>query len=307
VAFPSDTHAIEAQVRLHGLDPATTIVLVKTREGEHTLRTEDIISAIEKEKTHLALVLFSGVQFYSGQYFDIKTVTQAGHNAGAVVGWDLAHAVGNVPLSLHDWDVDFACWCSYKYLNSGPGCIAGIFVHEKHAHPPAEEGGWAPRLAGWFGHDINTRFETGTPFKPMPGALGFRTSNPSVLCVTSLRASLDVFDRAGFAKLREKSLLLTGYLELLIDTHLSSHAARVSVITPRDPNQRGCQLSLLVARQGDDFDVHVLHRQLADKGVICDVRQPNVIRVAPTPLYNRFEDVRKFVEILKDILEQINK
>jgi len=276
---------------------------VKARPGEHTLRTEDIISTIEREGSQVALVIFSGVQFYSGQFFDMKTITEAGHSVGAVVGWDLAHAVGNVTLSLHDWNVDFACWRSYKYLNSGPGCIAGIFVHEKHALPsPAVEGSWGPRLAGWFGHDLETRFAPGTPFKPMPGVLGFRTSNPSVLCVTALRASLDLFEKAGIYKLREKSLLLTGYLELLIDTCLSSHTAKVSIITPRNPEQRGCQLSLLV-HQGEDFDVNVLHKQLEERGVICDVRQPNVIRVAPAPLYNTFEDARRFVEVLKDILE----
>lgn len=298
-AFPSDEHAVEAQVRLHGLDPAKAIVQLKPKEGEYTIKTEDIKAAIDREGSSVALVLLSGVQFYSGQFFEIEKITKYGHDVGAVVGWDLAHAAGNLPLRLHDWDVDFACWCSYKYLNSGPGAIAGIFVHEKHAVPPSTEGGWSPRLAGWFGHDLSTRFKTGVPFRPMPGALGFRSSNPSVLCVTSLRCSLDIFSRAGIEKLREKSLLLTGYLELLIDQFLTN--TNVTVITPREPEQRGCQLSFLI-KQGNNFDVDKLHSQLSKQGVVCDVRQPNVIRIAPVPLYNSFEDVRKFVIILNKLL-----
>eukprot|EP00026_Physarum_polycephalum_P009325 Phypoly_transcript_09444.p1 GENE.Phypoly_transcript_09444~~Phypoly_transcript_09444.p1 ORF type:complete len:457 (+),score=52.92 Phypoly_transcript_09444:33-1403(+) len=300
-AFPSDEHAIEAQARFHGLDPAKAIVQLKPREGEYILRTEDVKAAIDREGASLALVILSGLQFYTGQLFEMEKITKYGHDVGAVVGWDLAHATGNVPLKLHDWNVDFACWCSYKYLNSGPGAIAGIFVHEKHAIPPAQEGGWSPRLAGWFGHELDTRFKTGIPFKPMPGALGFRCSNPSVLCITSLRCSLDIFERAGIQNLREKSFLLTGYLELLVDQQLNSSTTAVTVITPRDPEQRGCQLSFLV-KKGGDFDVDVLHKKLAEKGVICDVRQPNVIRIAPIPLYNTFDEVRRFIVILKELL-----
>lgn len=299
-AFPSDEFAMEAQARLHGLDPAKTIVRLNPREGEYTLRTEDIKAAIDRESSSLALVILSGVQFYTGQFFEIEAITKHGHDAGAVVGWDLAHATGNLPLRLHDWNVDFACWCSYKYLNSGPGAIAGIFVHEKHAIPPNTEGGWAPRLAGWFGHDLATRFKTGLPFNPMPGALGFRSSNPSVLCVTALRCSVDIFSRAGIANLRSKSLLLTGYLEYLIDQYLNT-TTNVTIITPRNPEHRGCQLSFLV-KKGDNFDVDILHGKLTEKGVVCDVRRPNVIRIAPVPLYNTFDDVRRFVIILRDLL-----
>jgi len=299
-AFPSDEHAMEAQARFHGLDPHKAIVQLKPREGEYALRTEDIKEAIDREGPKLAMVMLSGVQFYTGQFFEIEKITKYGHAVGAVVGWDLAHATGNLPLRLHDWNVDFACWCSYKYLNSGPGAIAGIFVHEKHATPPTTEGGWAPRFAGWFGHELATRFRTGLPFKPMNGALGFRSSNPSVLCVTSLRCSLDIFSRAGISNLRSKSLLLTGYLEYLIDQYRSKDT-KITIITPRDPEQRGCQLSFLV-KKAEDFNVDILHKKLGESGVVCDVRQPNVIRIAPVPLYNTFNDVRRFVLVLRNLL-----
>eukprot|EP01111_Echinosteliopsis_oligospora_P010117 TRINITY_DN3092_c0_g1_i1.p1 TRINITY_DN3092_c0_g1~~TRINITY_DN3092_c0_g1_i1.p1 ORF type:complete len:454 (-),score=125.29 TRINITY_DN3092_c0_g1_i1:17-1378(-) len=297
-AFPSDQHAVEAQVRLHKLNPDDAIIAMKPRPGEFTLRTDDIIDLIEKEGNKIALIMFGGLQFYSGQLFEIEKITAAGHRVGSIVGWDLAHGTGNVPLKLHEWGVDFACWCSYKYLNAGPGCIAGLFVHDRHCIPPDDVGGWAPRLAGWFGHDISSRFQSGMAFKPMKGALGFRSSNPSVLCVTSLRASLDIFDRAGFANLRHKSVLLTGYLELLIDKYLGDNE-QVAVISPRDPDQRGCQLSLLI-KQGD---VKKIHNKMTTMGIICDIRNPNVIRLAPVPLYNKFDEVRRFIIILRDLLK----
>jgi kynureninase len=282
-AFPSDQYAVASQIRYHGYDPKTSLIELKPRTGEATLRTEDIEQLIAKQGDSIALILLGGVNYYTGQLFDMARITQVGYAKGCVVGFDLAHAAGNVPLKLHDWDVDFACWCSYKYLNSGPGSIAGCFVHERHAKTSL------PRFAGWWGHDKITRFKMGPDFVPMPGAEGWQLSNPPILSLAAVRASLELFDAVGMEKLREKSLKLTGYMEFLLD-QLKSEA--FTILTPREANQRGCQLSIVMKKDGRKaFDA------LTKAGVICDWREPDCIRVAPVPLYNSFADVHRFVEI----------
>jgi len=239
------------------------------------------------------LIMFAGVQYYTGQFFEMEKITAAGHSKGCKVGWDLAHAVGNLALKLHDWNVDFACWCSYKYLNSGPGGIGGMFIHNRFANDKE-----LYRLAGWWGHDLKTRFEMNeTSFKPIPGAFGFRLSNPHVLCTASLLASLNIFEEAGILELRKKSIILTGYLELLINQELDP--SQVTIITPSDPKQRGCQLSLYLNKR----DVSEVSKMLEEEGILCDVRKPDVLRVSPTPLYNTFSDVRKVVLALKSALQ----
>lgn len=288
-AFPSDSYAVASQALFHGFDPANAIVRLKPRDGEHTLRTEDIIASIEREKP--ALVMLGGVNYLTGQWFDMPAITTAGKRAGAVVGWDLAHAAGNVPVKLHDWNVDFAAWCSYKYLNSGPGAIAGAFIHEKHLADAS-----LPRLAGWWGNDPKTRFRMGPNFVPTPSADAWSMSNPPIFSLTPLKASLSLYDRATMPRLREKSLKLTGYLESL----LSSRKARgLSVLTPADPAARGCQLSLVVPGMSREIQQDLLKR-----GVVCDFREPNVVRAAPVPLYNSFHDVWRFVQALDALLPQ---
>jgi len=288
-SFPSDRYAVVSQIRFHGLDPVDSLIELTPREGEATLRTEDIISTIEREGSKLALVMLGGVNYYTGQAFQMREITEAGHAAGAVVGFDLAHAAGNLKLDLHDWDVDFACWCTYKYLNGGPGAVGGAFVHERHARAFD-----LPRLAGWWGHDKETRFVMGPDFNCLPGAEGWQISNPPILQMAALRASLDIFEEAGMDTLRNKSIKLAGYAETLIK---SIGGDRLSIITPADPEQRGCQLSLSVTSGGKS-----LYQQLVDRGIYCDWREPNVIRLAPTPLYNSFQDVYRFFEILRDCL-----
>ncbi len=288
-AFPSDQYAIESQMRCHGLDPSEFLIELTPREGESTLRTEDIVEKIEEYDGQIALVLLGGVNYYTGQAFEMEQIAEAGHKAGAIVGFDLAHAAGNLLLKLHDWDVDFAVWCSYKYLNAGPGGVAGAFVHERHARSFD-----LCRLAGWWGHDKETRFLMGPEFKPLAGAEGWQISNPPILQMAALRASLEIFHEAGMPALRAKSEKLTGYLEDLIDRIGDD---RIEIITPRDPAQRGCQLSIRV-RGGD----RSLHERLSERGVVTDWREPDVIRVAPVPLYNSFADVLRFAEILKDCL-----
>ncbi|KAI9313747.1 kynureninase [Dichotomocladium elegans] len=302
-AFPSDHYAVASQLRLHGYDPKEGLIALAPREGEALLRTQDMIDAIRGDP-QIALVLFSGVQYYTGQFFDIEKVTRAGKEQGCVVGWDLAHAVGNVPLSLHDWDVDFACWCSYKYLNSGPGGIGGAFIHEKHGQDltrPRQVPG-KKKLAGWWGNEKATRFEMKPEFRPSPGAAGYQLSNPSVLATVSLLGSLQVFDSAGFESLRAKSVLLTSYLEELLDTVLADHqqAGHFSILTPRDPSRRGCQLSLNFPKRMVD-----VFRALEARGVIGDEREPTVIRLAPTPLYNTYTDVHRAVFCLKGVLDDM--
>lgn len=288
-AFPSDRYAVESQITFHGLDPKDSLLLAIPRPGEECLRMEDIARLIEREGPSIALILLPGVQYYTGQVLDMGEITRLGHAAGSVVGFDLAHAVGNIPLELHHWGCDFACWCTYKYLNSGPGSLAGCFVHERHAHKSQ-----LPRFAGWWGHDKSTRFRMGPHFKPIPGAEGWQLSNPAILSLAAIRASLDVFCQAGgMLPLRKKSERLTGYLEFLLQTQLADH---VEIITPSDRSQRGCQLSLKVRSHGTTGKT--LFSKISGAGVACDWREPNVIRVAPVPLYNRFEDVYRFVEIL---------
>ena len=287
-AFPSDQYALESQVRLHGYAPADAIVELLPRPGEHTLRTEDITAKIAELGDSLATVLMGGLNYYTGQVFDMAAITRAGHAVGATVGFDLAHAAGNVVLRLHDWDVDFACWCTYKYLNSGPGGVGGAYVHERFAHRPD-----LPRLAGWWGHDEEERFQMRKGFKPMPGAAGWQLANTNIVSMAVHRAALAVFAEAGgIGPLRRKSEQLTAYLEFLLN-RLELPASTLEIITPADPAQRGCQLSLLVHRGG-----RALFDHLTQAGVVGDWREPNVIRLAPVPLYNTFADVQRVGEIL---------
>jgi kynureninase len=289
-AFPSDQYALETQVKFHGFNPDEAIIEIAPREGEHTLRTEDIIDVINANAGSVALIMMGGVNYYTGQAFDMETITKAGHVIGATVGFDLAHAAGNLELHLHDWNVDFAVWCTYKYLNSGPGGTSGVFVHERHANNPD-----LPRFAGWWGHDKEVRFKMQKGFKPMQGAAGWQISNAQVLPMAVHNASLKIFDEVGMKTLREKSEKLTGYLEWLING-INSEAKTKSfeMITPTNPKDRGAQISLLALKNGRE-----LFKKLSEAGVIADWREPNVIRVAPVPLYNSFEDVFRFAEILR--------
>jgi len=284
-AFPSDQYAIESQISYHGFEPDQAIIEVFPREGEHILRTEDIISAIEQHADELALVLFAGVNYYTGQVFDMEVITKAGHRAGAYVGFDLAHAVGNVPLQLHNWGADFACWCSYKYMNSGPGGISGIFVHEKHFNNPDLK-----RFAGWWGYRPDKRFLMAQGFKPAHGAEGWQVSTSPILIMAVHKAALDIFEKAGgLDKLRQKSILLTGYLEYLIHEINRKHSEELfTIITPSDPNIRGCQLSIICKKNGKS-----IFNYLSENGVVGDWREPDVIRLSPVPLYNSFKDVYK--------------
>jgi kynureninase len=294
-AFPSDQYAVESQVRLHGFSPDAAIVEVLPRPGAYTLRTEDIVQEIETHADELALVLFGGINYYTGQVYDLEAIARAGYRAGARVGFDLAHAIGNVPLRLHAWGADFAVWCSYKYLNSGPGGVAGAFVHEKHAESDL------PRLAGWWGYHEESRFRMEKGFKPMYGADGWQLANAPVLLLAAHRAALEVFAEAGMDALRRKSRLLTGYLEFILRTDpvLSRH---VQIITPADPDWRGCQLSLRLPEIGKAvFD------RLGPEGVIADWREPDVIRLAPVPLYNSFEDVYRCGQILSELVKGAGK
>jgi kynureninase len=292
-AFPSDMYMLETQVKFHGLDPDLTIIELRPREGEYTLRTEDILKTISDHKDQLALVMMSGLQYYTGQVFDMEAITSSGHAAGAKVGFDLAHAAGNVPLQLHDWGVDFATWCSYKYMNSGPGNISGIFVHERHAESPE-----LPRFAGWWGHDEAERFKMEKGFKPMFGADGWQLANSNVLALAAHQASLDIFQEAGMERLRVKSELLTGYLEFLLH-QINGERGVIEIITPKNTKERGCQLSLLVKKGGKAvFD------DLYQNAIVGDWRHPNVIRIAPTPLYNSFMDVFRFAKILEQSLHK---
>jgi len=290
-AFPSDQYALETQVRYHGLDPAEAIIELAPRPGEHTLRPEDILEAIKNNAQSLALILMGGINYYTGQVFDMAAITQSGHEAGAQVGFDLAHAAGNILLNLHEWDVDFAVWCTYKYMNSGPGGVSGTFVHARHGNSLG-----IPRFGGWWGHDKAERFQMRKGFKPMPGAAGWQLSNASIFPMAIHKASLEIFEEATMPALRQKSEQLTGYLEYLIK-EIDVSEEVLEIITPTDPAQRGCQLSLLVHRNGRQ-----VFEKLTQAGVILDWREPNVIRVAPTPLYNTFVDVYRFGEILRESL-----
>lgn len=289
--FPSDTYAFASQIAFHGGDPETDLIEVQSRAGEHTLRTEDILAKINELGEELALVCFGGVNFYTGQAFDMAAITQAAHAVGATAGFDLAHAAGNLHLKLHDWNVDFACWCSYKYLNSGPGSVAGAFVHQRYL------GKQLPLFAGWWGHDKAERFKMERTFKPMPTAEAWQVSNAPVFSMAVHRVALEQFDRSGIAQLRAKSEQLTGYLAFIIAEVAQHTGTYLEVITPSDPSQRGCQLSILAHGHGK-----ALFNRITERGVIADWREPNVIRVAPVPLYNSFEDVWRFGEILMKCL-----
>jgi kynureninase len=291
-AFPSDRYAAVSQLRFHGLDPDEALVEVGRRPGEGFLREEDVAQAIRAAGDRLALVLLPGVQYLSGEALDIAALTAEAHTVGALAGWDLAHAIGNVPLSLHEAGADFAAWCSYKYLNGGPGAVAGAFVHRRHGSDAC-----LPRFAGWWGHDKAARFRMEPGFSAMPGAEGWQLSNPPVLGMAALLASLELFTAAGMTRLREKSLALTGYLERRLDETV---AQRIEILTPRDPARRGCQLSLRL-RDGATAGREVFGR-LTAAGVVCDWREPDVIRVAPAPLYNSFADVEHFVTRLAEAL-----
>ena len=293
-AFPSDQYALESQVRFHGLDPDDAIVEVKPREGEHTIRHEDIITTITQNRDTTALVLFGGVNYYTGQLFDLKAITEAAHAIGAYAGFDLAHAAGNIELQLHEWNVDFACWCSYKYLNSGPGGVSGVYIHEKHAANKE-----LPRFAGWWGYKKETRFKMEKGFDPIATAEGWQVSNAPILSMAAHKASLDIFEEAGMERLHAKRKLLSGYLHFILnEINNKQNEKIIEIITPSDESQRGCQVSMLMLQKGREiFD------ELTKQGVIADWREPNVIRIAPVPLYNSFEDVYRFGEIIQSIIK----
>jgi kynureninase len=286
-AFPSDLYAVKSHLQCRHIDPAAALLTIGPRPDEQAVRHEDIERLLEERGCQIAVVWLNGVNFFTGQWFDMERITAAAQRQGCVAGFDLAHAAGNVVLELHDWQVDFAVWCNYKYLNGGPGAIGGCFVHEKHGNNPS-----LPRLAGWWGNDPASRFRMHLQpeFVPQPGAAGWQVSNPPIFAMVPLRASLATFDQVGMAKLRAKSESLTGYLEYLLDRIPAGH---FDVITPRDPKQRGCQLSILVHDKPRE-----LLAALESAGVVCDFREPNVIRVAPVPLYNSFEEVWRFGQIL---------
>lgn len=289
-AFPSDQYMIESQIRFHGLDPKTALIEIGPRKGEHTIRHADIIDAIESNADQLALVFIGGVNYYSGQVFNMEAITGAAHKIGALAGFDLAHAFGNIELKLNTWNVDFAAWCSYKYLNSGPGSVAGVFIHEKHGLNPE-----TPRLSGWWGYDKSNRFLMESGFKPIPGAEGWQLSNAPILAMAVHKVALDIHCQAGMPALRKKSLRLTAYLEYLLQQISNQdHEVSFEVITPSNPDERGAQLSILVHGKGKE-----LFDKVTEMSVIADWREPNVIRVAPVPLYNSFTDVYQFAKILE--------
>ncbi|ODV97930.1 hypothetical protein PACTADRAFT_73591 [Pachysolen tannophilus NRRL Y-2460] len=321
-AFPSDYYAFYNQVKLHNLDPAEELIQIAPREGEYTIRTEDILMKINDLQNELALVCFPGIQYYTGQFFEIAKITEFAHSKGIIVGWDLAHCVGNVELKLHDWKVDFAAWCSYKYLNSGPGAIGGIFVHEKWSSVTDVSADTStltkerdiPRLAGWWGNNSSERFKMLEKFDPIEGALGFRQSNPSVIDVVALKASLQIFAKyGGVEKLRQKSIALTNFMEELLQKSPyyisvensfknSSQRPGFTIITPSKQDQRGCQLSLLFFPHYDDPHKNIMEKMATylnkENGIICDERRPDVIRIAPVPLYNTFQEVLFAVDTL---------
>jgi kynureninase len=291
--FSSDSYLLETQAKLHGLNPKKTIIEVKPRKNELTTRTEDILDAIKKNSKELALVFLGGVHYYTGQAFDIKEITKAAHKAGAIAGFDLAHAAGNIELKLNKWEVDFASWCTYKYLNAGPGAVGQLFVHEKHAYSKD-----LPRLSGWWGHDEKERFLMKKGFNPMPGAEGWAQSNDNVLSMASLKASLEVFEEAGNNRLFKKSQLLTGYLEYLLKTECKAENNKttyhIQIITPSSPKERGAQLSIYVKENAKK-----LYDKIRQENFIVDYRNPDVIRITPVPLYNSFEEIYLLVQFLK--------
>lgn len=294
-AFPSDQYALESQVKFHGLDLAENLVEVAPREGEQLIREEDILAKIDELGDELAMVMIGGVNYYTGQLFDMETITKAGHAVGAIVGFDLAHAAGNINLKLHDWGVDFAAWCGYKYLNSSPGGVSGMFVHERHAYSPE-----LPRFAGWWGYDKETRFLMQPGFNPMKGAEGWQLSNAPIIGMAAHLASLDIFDEAGMERIGEKRDLMTAYMEFVIDDISEKNKERCTfeLITPRDKTKRGAQLSIMAKGQGK-----ALFDALSAEGVVADWREPNVIRIAPAPLYNSYEDCYWFGQLLEKAIQ----
>ena len=290
-AFPSDQYAFESQVKLHGFNPDEAIIEVTPREGEYSIRTEDIIATIEKHSSSIALVLFSGVNYYTGQVFDMPSITKAAHNIGAYCGFDLAHAAGNIELHLHDWNVDFACWCSYKYLNSGPGGVAGAYIHQKHFTNKSLQ-----RLAGWWGQNKTNRFKMEKGFDPIETAEGWQLSNAPILSMAAHKASLDIFEDAGIENLVAKGKQLSDYLFFIIEELNSTLTKKaIEIITPK--NEKGCQVSMLMLQKGKE-----VFEALKQNGVLADWREPNVIRIAPVPLYNTFKEIYHFGEIVKRIL-----
>lgn len=289
-AFPSDQYAVKSQIHFHGFDPASALIELCPRPGESCLRDEDIESLIEQMGDEIALILLGGVNYATGQAFDMAGITRAGHARGCAVGFDLAHAAGNLPLQLDAWGPDFAVWCSYKYLNGGPGCVAGCFVHERHAQAAD-----VPRFAGWWGHDESSRFQMGPNFTAMSGAEGWQLSNPSIVSLAVLRASMEIFQRAGMERLRAKSMSLTGYLEFLLNQKPSSN---FSIVTPREKERRGAQLSIRLPHNGRGFC-----ERLTEEGIACDWREPDTLRVAPVPLYNSYRDVFSFVKRFSAAIE----
>lgn len=290
--FSSDTYAVKSQMKFHGVNPDTGLIIVAPRENEETIRMEDVCEILDREGGEISLVLMNGVNYLTGQFVDVEAITKKAHDMGCIAGFDLAHTVGNVPLQLHDWDVDFAAWCSYKYLNAGPGAIGGVYVHEKHCENEA-----LIRFAGWWGNDPNTRFalHLQPDFIPVPSADSWQISNPSIFALAPLRASLELFDRAGSVPLREKSVMLTGYLEYLLNQMSSD---RFEIITPSDPTRRGCQLSIKINDNPEE-----LLALLQQAGIMCDFRRPNILRITPIPLYNTYHEVWQFASILKAFCE----
>ncbi|GFD76042.1 kynureninase [Tenacibaculum sp. KUL113] len=288
-AFPSDRYAVQSQLKFHGFDTEEGLIEWKPREGEELLRIEDLEKIVDEQGDEIALLLIGGVNYYTGQYLDIKRIAEIGHAKNCMVGIDLAHGAGNISPELHDSGIDFAAWCTYKYLNSGPGSLAGLFVHEKHAHNKE-----LPRFAGWWNHNKETRFNMRQPFDVMPGAEGWQLSNPPILSMAAIRASLDMFEEVGMEALRAKSEKLTGYFEYLIN---QIDTDRIKIITSSNPKERGCQLSIQVKNADKS-----LHKKLTENNIITDWREPDVIRCAPVPMYNSFEDVYRMVEILKTLL-----
>ncbi|KAL4804456.1 kynureninase 2 [Aspergillus unguis] len=303
-AFPSDHYAIESHIAWHDLDPKSSMVLIGPNEGEYQISTQKILSYIDEHAAEAAMILLPGIQYYTGQYFDMPTITEYAHSKGLVVGWDLAHAFANVDLKLHDWDVDFAVWCTYKYANAGPGAMGGLFVHEKHGKVDYSQGEDAPqfrhRLAGWYGGDRSVRFKMDNKFKPIPGAGGFQLSTSSAVDLACLCASLSVFDQTSISDLRQKSKKLTAYLEYLLLKDTTDETRQFQIITPSNPDERGAQLSVLL-KPG-------LLQKVADKlqeaAIVCDKREPGVVRVAPTPLYNTYSEVWLFVKQFRAAVEE---
>ena len=291
-AFPSDQYALQSQAQFHGYNPKDCIVEISPREGEKLIRTDDIINKIQELSESLSMIMIGGVNYFSGQVFEMEKITKAGHKVGAIVGFDLAHAAGNIVLELNKWDVDFAAWCTYKYLNSGPGGVSGYYINEKHVTNPS-----ILRFAGWWGHDKSDRFEMPDKFKPIPTAESWQLSNAPVISMAAHLASLDIFDEIGMKALREKSEKLTAFQEFIINDVNNKTGGNLEVITPKNPKDRGCQLSIVAHGYGKK-----LFDEISEKGVVADWREPNVIRIAPVPLYNNFEDAYRFGQILKDAL-----